>query len=46
MEPLCFSKVTYRVCSGTNNRLFLEAVLWIACTGSCISPRKNGQLTR
>ena len=34
MEPHCLGKVTDRGRSGTNNRLFLEAVLWIARTGS------------
>lgn len=34
MEPLCLGKVGDRGRSGRNNRLFLEAVLWIARTGS------------
>ena len=34
MEPHCLGKVTDRGRSGTNNRFFLEAVLWIARTGS------------
>jgi hypothetical protein len=46
MELLCLGKVTDRDWIGTNNRLFLEAVLWTARTGSCMSPCKNGQLTR
>ena len=32
--PHCLGKATDRGRSGTNNRLFLEAVLWIARTGS------------
>ena len=34
MEPFCLGKVTDRGRSGKDNRLFLEAVLWIARTGS------------
>lgn len=34
MEPFCPGKVTNRGRSGKDNRLFLEAVLWIARTGS------------
>ena len=34
MEPLCLGKVGDPGRSGANNRLFLEAVLWIARTGS------------
>lgn len=34
MEPFCLGKVTDRGRSGQDNRLFLEAVLWIARTGS------------
>lgn len=34
MSPHCLGKSSDRGRSGTNNRLFLEAVLWIARTGS------------
>ncbi|BAK83904.1 IS5 family transposase [Komagataeibacter medellinensis] len=34
MEPLCLGKKSYRGRSGKDNRLFIEAVLWIARTGS------------
>ena len=34
MEPLRLGKATDRGRSGKDNRLFLEAVLWIAHTGS------------
>ncbi|WP_408884910.1 transposase [Komagataeibacter medellinensis] len=34
MEPLCLGKKTDRGCSGKDNRLFIETVLWIARTGS------------
>ncbi|PYD46401.1 transposase, partial [Novacetimonas pomaceti] len=34
MEPLCLGKKTDRGRSGTDNRLFIEAVLWIARIGS------------
>jgi transposase len=34
MEPHCLGKVTDRGRSGADNRLFVEAVLWIARTGS------------
>ena len=34
MEPLCLGKPSDPGRSGTNNRLFVEAVLWIARTGS------------
>ena len=34
MSPLCLGKIGDRGRSGSNNRLFLEAVLWIARTGS------------
>ena len=34
MEPHCLGKVTDPGRSGANNRLFVEAVLWIARTGS------------
>ena len=34
MEPHCLGKVTDRGRSGRDNRLFVEAVLWIARTGS------------
>ena len=34
MEPLCLGKVGDPGRSGANNRLFLEAILWIARTGS------------
>lgn len=34
MEPHCLGKKTDPGCSGKNNRLFLEAVLWKARTGS------------
>ena len=36
MEPLCLGKPTDRGRSGSDsdNRLFVEAVLWIARTGS------------
>ena len=34
MEPHCLGKPTDPGRSGKNNRLFLEAVLWIARTGS------------
>src|SRR5260221_3725242 len=34
MEPLCLGKPTDPGRTGGNNRLFLEAVLWIARTGS------------
>ena len=34
MEPHCLGKRSDPGCSGTNNRLFLEAVLWKARTGS------------
>jgi transposase len=33
MEPHCLGKVTDPGRSGRNNRLFIEAVLWIARTG-------------
>ncbi|WP_311270472.1 IS5 family transposase [Sphingobium sp. WCS2017Hpa-17] len=34
MEPHCLGKPTDPGRSGTNNRLFMEAVLWIGRTGS------------
>ena len=34
MEPHCLGKATDPGRSGANNRLFVEAVLWIARTGS------------
>ncbi|GCE84231.1 transposase [Komagataeibacter diospyri] len=34
MEPLCLGRKTDRGRSGKDNRLFIEAVLWIARTGS------------
>ena len=34
MEPLCLGKATDPGRTGGDNRLFLEAVLWIARTGS------------
>jgi transposase len=34
MAPHCLGKVTDPGRSGANNRLFVEAALWIACTGS------------
>ena len=34
MEPHCLGKPTDPGRSGANNRLFMEAVLWIARTGS------------
>ena len=34
MEPHCLGKASDSGRSGTNNRLFLKAVLWIARTGS------------
>ena len=34
MELLCLGKVTDRGRIGTNNRLFLEALLWITLRGS------------
>ncbi|PYD68525.1 transposase, partial [Komagataeibacter swingsii] len=34
MEPLCHGKKTDRGRSGKDNRLFIEAVLWIARTSS------------
>src|SRR5258707_3447897 len=34
MEPLCLGKPSDPGCSGKDNRLFVEAVLWIARTGS------------
>ncbi|WP_408886094.1 transposase [Komagataeibacter swingsii] len=34
MEPLCLGKKTDRGCSGKDNHLFIEAVLWIARIGS------------
>lgn len=34
MSPLCLGKVGDRGRSGTDNLLFVEAVLWIARTGS------------
>lgn len=34
MEPHCLGKPSDPGRSGTNNRMFLEAVLWIARTGS------------
>lgn len=34
MEPVCLGKPTDRGRTGGNNRLFVEAVLWIARTGS------------
>jgi transposase len=34
MEPLCLGKLTDPARTGGDNRLFLEAVLWIARTGS------------
>lgn len=41
MDPHCLGKVTDRGRNGTNNRLFLEAVLWIARTGNCKIQRWN-----
>ena len=38
MEPLCLGKPSDPGRSGNNNRLFVEAVLWIARTGS---PRRD-----
>ncbi|WP_371440439.1 transposase [Komagataeibacter rhaeticus] len=32
MEPLCLGKKTDRGRSGKDNRLFIEAILWIART--------------
>lgn len=34
IEPHCLGKATDPGRTGTNNRLFIEAVLWIARTGS------------
>ena len=34
MSPLCLGKVGVRGRDGSNNRLLLEAVLWVARTGS------------
>ena len=34
IEPLCSGKITDRGRSAANNRLFIEAVLWIVRTGS------------
>ncbi|MBP7645418.1 MAG: transposase [Comamonas sp.] len=34
MSPLCLGKVGDRSRSGSDNRLFVEAVLWIVRTGS------------
>jgi transposase len=34
MEPHCLGKITDPGRSGGNNRMFIEAVLWIARTGS------------
>jgi transposase len=34
MEPLCLGKLSDPGRSGKNNRLLVEAVLWIARTGS------------
>jgi transposase len=34
MEPHCLGKVADPGRSGSDNRLFLEAVLWVARTGS------------
>ena len=34
MEPLCLGKPSDPGRTGSDGRLFLEAVLWIACTGS------------
>lgn len=34
IAPHCLGKITDRGRTGTNNRLFVEAVLWIARTGS------------
>jgi len=34
MQPHCLGKPTDRGRSGTDNRLFVEAILWIARTGS------------
>lgn len=34
MEPLCLGKVSDAGRTGSNNRMFLEAILWIARTGS------------
>uniref|UniRef100_UPI0038CFC14D transposase n=2 Tax=Acetobacteraceae TaxID=433 RepID=UPI0038CFC14D len=33
IEPHCLDKLSDPGRSGRNNRLFMEAVLWIACTG-------------
>jgi transposase len=46
MEPLCLGKPGDPGRSGNNNRLFVEAVLWIARTGSrgaiCRAPSATG----
>ena len=34
IAPHCLGKITDRGRTGTNNRLFVEAVLWVARTGS------------
>ena len=34
LEPLCSGKASERGVTGRDNRLFIEAVLWIARTGS------------
>ena len=38
MEPLCLGKPTDPSRTGSDNRLFLEAVLWIARTDSHLPP--------
>jgi transposase len=42
IEPHCLGKPTDPGRSGRNNRLFLEAVLWIVRTGSCLVPAFDG----
>jgi putative transposase len=37
MEPLCLGKPSDPGSSGKDNRLFVEAVLWVARTGSTMS---------
>jgi len=42
MEPLCLGKPGDPGRSGKDNRQFVEAVLWIARTGSCLVPAFDG----
>jgi hypothetical protein len=46
MEPLCLGKPSDPGPSGKDNRLFVEAVLWIARTGSRGSMRPPSHTAR